>query len=103
MRPPAPCRERPGSGGGGGSAMAEERALAIVTCTAPVNIAVIKYCEYRRPAGGWRLSLGPGPLLGPGESRGATGQAGRRPPVRGGPVAGTRLAPAWGWERAKML
>ncbi|XP_074737345.1 diphosphomevalonate decarboxylase [Strix uralensis] len=41
--PPALGRERPGSGGGSGSAMAEERALAMVTCTAPVNIAVIKY------------------------------------------------------------
>lgn len=35
-----------GSGGGGdGDEMAEERGLAMVTCTAPVNIAVIKYCE----------------------------------------------------------
>uniref|UniRef100_A0A493T8W0 Uncharacterized protein n=1 Tax=Anas platyrhynchos platyrhynchos TaxID=8840 RepID=A0A493T8W0_ANAPP len=25
--------------------MAEERGMAMVTCTAPVNIAVIKYCS----------------------------------------------------------
>lgn len=37
-----------GSGGGDGDEMAEERGLAMVTCTAPVNIAVIKYCEYGR-------------------------------------------------------
>lgn len=33
-------RRRAGRGG-----MAEERGMALVTCTAPVNIAVIKYCE----------------------------------------------------------
>lgn len=33
-------RCRAGLGG-----MAEERGMAVVTCTAPVNIAVIKYCE----------------------------------------------------------
>ena len=33
-----------------GGTMASEKPLAAVTCTAPVNIAVIKYCECRGPA-----------------------------------------------------
>lgn len=93
MRPLAPSRERSGSGGGGGSAMAEERSLAMVTCTAPVNIAVIKYCESRRPAGGWRLSLGPEHPLGAGEP------PGRDPRAQRGGRAGGAETPGSGAAR----
>ena len=34
------------------SAMASEEPVEVVTCTAPVNIAVIKYCEWRASGGG---------------------------------------------------
>ncbi|NWV34205.1 MVD1 decarboxylase, partial [Grantiella picta] len=43
------------------AAMAAERALTMATCTAPVNIAVIKYCEVRisPPAEAEPLTLSP--------------------------------------------
>lgn len=81
--------------------MAEERALAVVTCTAPVNIAVIKYCESRRPAGGWRrLSRRPGRSLGAAEPPGAgAGPGGAETPGTG---CGDGAWTCPGWERAEM-
>lgn len=42
------------------AAMAAERGLAMATCTAPVNIAVIKYCECHgtRAGAGWAPARG---------------------------------------------
>ncbi|KAG8508171.1 Diphosphomevalonate decarboxylase, partial [Galemys pyrenaicus] len=58
----APTRRgsvRPATGARRVWAMASEKPFAAVTCTAPVNIAVIKYCEWRvgSPAGAARGHL----------------------------------------------
>lgn len=50
--------------------MAAERGLAMATCTAPVNIAVIKYCECR----GTRAGAGLGHARGA-QIAGCTGRA----------------------------
>lgn len=52
------------------AAMAAERGLAMATCTAPVNIAVIKYCECR----GTRAGAGLGHARGA-QIAGCTGRA----------------------------